>query len=221
MERMYKVAKHRGIHGQSALAEALNQSPQNINNWEGRGASKGGMLTAARVFKCSAYWIETGEGICFLEGDSNVGFEINKTDDYTIDQFHDVSGGMGAGVMLRDQPGQITGWKVTTEWANKNLPSNSGMKNLCVVTGFGDSMRGMFNSGDPLIVDTGVKSVDFDAVYFFRIGNEGFIKTLQRIPGDGIRVISENKKYESWTITDKMDFEVFGRVLKVWRSEDF
>ena len=82
-------------------------------------------------------------------------------------------------------------------------------------------MPGAFNSGDPLIVDTGVQAVEYDAVYFFKIGNESSIKALQHIPGEGIRVISENKKYESWTITEEMDFQVFGRVLKVWKSEAF
>ena len=53
------------------------------------------------------------------------------------------------------------------------------------------------------------------------VGNEGFIKILQRIPGQGIRVVSKNKDYESWTINENMDFEVLGRVLKVWKSEDF
>jgi phage repressor protein C with HTH and peptisase S24 domain len=127
---------------------------------------------------------------------------------------------MGHGVLLRDQPGQITEWMVTPEWAQKNIPANTGNNNLRIVTGFGDSMRGMYNSGDPLVVDTGVKSVDFDGVYFFRIENEGFIKRLQRIPGYGIRAISENKAYESWTITEDMDFEVFGRILKVWKSDE-
>jgi phage repressor protein C with HTH and peptisase S24 domain len=128
---------------------------------------------------------------------------------------------MGKGLVLRGESGQITGWRVTPEWLNKNVPSNTGNNNLAIVTGFGDSMRGMFNSGDPLLVDSGVKSLDYDGVYFFRIGDEGFIKTLQRIPGEGVRVISENKKYETWTITSDMDFEVFGRVLKVWKSEEF
>jgi phage repressor protein C with HTH and peptisase S24 domain len=147
---------------------------------------------------------------------------INKnTDELVISQYHDAHGAMGGGLLLRGESGQITSWKVTPEWINKNVPSNTGNKNLAIVTGFGDSMRGMFNSGDPLLIDSGVRSLDYDGVYFFRIGEEGFIKTLQRIPNEGIRVISENKKYETWTITKDMDFEVFGRVLKVWKSEEF
>lgn len=138
-----------------------------------------------------------------------------------IVQYKEVGGSMGVGVLLRDQPGQITSWRVTEEWAAKNLPANTGKENLCIVTGFGDSMRGMFNSGDPLIVDCGVKKLEYDGVYFFRVGDEGFIKRLQRIPGQGIRVISKNPDYETWTITPEMDLEIFGRVLKVWKSEEF
>ena len=98
------------------------------------------------------------------------------------------------------------------------------MGNLCVVTGFGDSMRPMYNPGDPLLVDLGVAKADIDGIYFFRVGNEGFIKRLQRIPsaqGLLIRAKSENTKYDAWDITEDMDLQIFGRVLKVWRSDDF
>lgn len=69
-----------------------------------------------------------------------------------------------------------------------------------------------------------MQAVEYDAIYFFRVGSEGFIKRLQRIPtasGLVVRAKSENTKYDAWDITEGMDFEVFGRVLKVWRSEDF
>jgi phage repressor protein C with HTH and peptisase S24 domain len=128
---------------------------------------------------------------------------------------------MGDGLLLRDQPGVIQSWGVSREWVEKNVRSHTGVQNLCIVTGFGDSMKGMFNSGDPLIIDRGVNSVEGDAVYFFRVENEGFIKRLQRVPGEGLRVLSENKKYETWTIKAGMDFEVFGRVIKAWQGEDF
>lgn len=138
-----------------------------------------------------------------------------------IPQYIKVRGSMGNGVLLRDQPGEIHGWRVTPEWLLKNVPSNTGIENLAIVTGFGPSMRGMFNPGDPLLVDRGVKKVEHDAVYFFRVGDEGFIKTLQRVPGVGLRAISKNKEFETWTITPDMDFEVLAKVLKVWQSEDF
>lgn len=144
----------------------------------------------------------------------------SKPIELVIPEFN-TGGSMGKGLLLRDQPGVIRGWSVNQEWVNKNVKSHSGAANLCIVTGFGDSMKGMFNPGDPLLVDRGVKAVEFDAVYFFRVDGEGFIKRLQRIPGEGLRVLSENQKYESWTIKEGMDFEVLGRVLKAWQGEDF
>lgn len=148
------------------------------------------------------------------------GYAKPIVDEVKIRQF-DTGGSMGTGVLLRDQPGVIKSWTVTMEWLSKNIKSCTGHANLSIVTGFGDSMRPMFNPGDPLVIDQGVNTVEFDAIYFFRVGNEGFLKRLQRIPGEGMRVISENKAYESWTIKPDMDFEVFGRVLKVWCSEEF
>lgn len=134
---------------------------------------------------------------------------------------YDTGGGMGRGIILRDQPGLIRGWKVTDEWITKNVHNLTAPGNLAIVTGFGDSMRPLYNPGDPLLVDCGVKDMRFDAVYFFRVGEEGFVKRLQRIPGNGILAISENRSYRDWTITPEMDFEVFARVIKVWRGEDF
>jgi hypothetical protein len=140
--------------------------------------------------------------------------------DITIPQYA-AGGAMGGGLLLRDQPGLIHSWTVTPEWIQKNVHSITSPRNLAIVTGFGDSMRPLYNPGDPLLVDRGVTSVDFDGIYFFRVGSEGFIKRLQRIPGIGLRAISENKAYEAWDIREDMDFEVFGRVVKAWRGEDF
>lgn len=144
-----------------------------------------------------------------------------KTLHHVIKQY-DTGGAMGSGLVLHDQPGLIHSWSVSSEWLRLNVRHFTSPSNLCIVTGFGDSMRPVFNPGDPLLVDTGVKKVDFDGMYFFRVGEEGFIKRLQRVPGEGLRVISANKdNYEPWTVRSDMDFQVIGRVIKVWCGEEF
>lgn len=186
----------------------------------------------AKGFGCSLHDIsprlakEIAEASVTLEAAPNqANIPSSKSETVTVNAY-DAGGSMGkTGVVLHDQPGIISRWDVSKQWLNQNIKSHTGVANLCIVTGFGDSMVPMFNPGDPLLVDLGVKSVDFDAVYFFRIDGDGYVKRLQRIPTeDGliIRAISENKKaYEPFDITKKMDFEVLGRVLKVWRSQDF
>lgn len=72
--------------------------------------------------------------------------------------------------------------------------------------------------------DRGVTTVDTDGVYFFRVGEHGFIKQLQRIPTDDgliLRAKSFNKDYDPFDISERMDFEVFGKILMAWRSEQF
>jgi phage repressor protein C with HTH and peptisase S24 domain len=83
-------------------------------------------------------------------------------------------------------------------------------------------MQPRFNSGDPLLLDRGFTTVIADGVYFFRLGDNGFIKQLQRIPVAGkivLRAKSYNKDYDPFDITADMDFQVFGKVLMIWHSE--
>lgn len=132
------------------------------------------------------------------------------------------TGGMGGhGLVLKDQPGVIQNWNVSRDWLQANVPHHTSVNNLCIVTGFGDSMPETYSPGDPLIVDLGVTVCDHDGIYFFRVGDEGFIKRLQRIPGQGILVLSQNKEYRDWTITPDMDFEVFGKVLRAWKGRNY
>lgn len=161
-----------------------------------------------------------GEGRLVVE-EASAPYQVQLGETDLVIRQYRTGGAMGSGVLLRDQPGVINSWHVSPEWIQKNVRNITSPANLAIVTGFGDSMKGMYNPGDPLLVDTGVRTVEFDGVYFFRIGEEGFIKRLQRVPGEGLLAISENKAYRDWTIKDGMDFEVFGRVVRVWEGSDF
>ena len=209
------------------LAAAVEETPAVIANWKTRGVSVDGANKAQRLYGINTNWIQFGEGNRFIHEKLD-GFLNNFSDkngyhseNQIIISQYETGGSMGTGIELKDQPGVIQRWIVNAEWLQKNVKNFSAVSKLCIVTGFGDSMKGIYNPGDPLIVDTGVNSVDYDAIFFFRIGTEGFIKRLQRIPGRGIVAISENKAYQDWVIDGTMDFEVFGRVLKAWKSEDF
>jgi phage repressor protein C with HTH and peptisase S24 domain len=226
-ERIRMAMTAAGI-SQTELARACGVKPPSIHGWlTGKAKFLRGenLLLAARALGVSQDWLATGKGEMHQPAEiapqpTRNGIMRVKSGEIEIPQYSDVAGGMGGGVTLRDQPGAIHGWRVTPEWISKNIKSHSGAGNLCIVTGFGNSIQPLYNPGDPLIIDRGIKSVDSDATYFFRVGDEGFIKILQRIPGEGIRVISKNKDYETWTIKPDMDFEVFGQVLKAWCGTD-
>lgn len=158
------------------------------------------------------------------ESETKMAYVLQK-DEVRIPQY-DVAGSMGRGLILDGMAGEIRGWNVDHEWLRLNVRHHTGVKNLCIVTGFGPSMKPLFNPGDPLLLDRGVKTFDHeDTIYFFRVGNYGFIKTVQRIPkmdgGTIYRAKSKNPDYDPFDIVDGMDFEVFGKVLTVWKSEQY
>lgn len=154
------------------------------------------------------------------EGDSDT-----QSSNIVINQY-DAGGGMGnSRLLLSEQPGVIRKWEVDRKWIDANVPNYTSISNLSIVTGFGPSMRPMFNPGDPLLVDRGIRSVTHDGIYFFRIGDEGYIKIIQRVPSfDGtqmiLRVISKNTDYPAFDISPKAaDFEILALVLTVWKSD--
>ena len=232
-----KVARQLRKLTQTQLAEraAVNQS--DISKLErGDSLSTTNIVGLARALMVRPVWLDTGE-LPMHEGlpdwsqdaeavDHAIGaapalqFEKN---DVVIRQF-DTGGSMGKGIVLTDQPGVIKEWRVSEQWAQQNVHRITSIKNLAIVTGFGPSMQPLFNPGDPLLVDQGVIRADVDGVYFFRVGDEGFVKQLQRIPTAGglvMRAKSYNPLYDSFDITEGMDFEVFARVVKVWKGEEF
>ncbi|MCT6721647.1 helix-turn-helix transcriptional regulator [Acidovorax sp. K2F] len=144
--------------------------------------------------------------------------------DLVITQYA-AGGSMGNGFELEDTPpGFIRSWRVSPDWLRLNVPVYSSLANLCIVTGFGPSMKPRYNPGDPLLCDRGFTTVDTDGVYFFRVDGHGFIKQLQRIPTkDGLvlRAKSFNPDYDPFDIDKSMDFQVFGKILTAWRSEQF
>lgn len=222
-ERLKEIRKEKKLsQGQLAKLCGLAQSTiADLERNRNTGSSK--IAVIAKTLGVNALWLSEGKGNKYESAPSLVVASFHKSNDdfVTINQFDEVGASMGVGVLLAEQPGQITSWNVTKEWLAKNIPANTGSSNLSIITGFGDSMKGMFNPGDPIVVDTGVTACKHDGVYFFRVGDEGFIKRLQRIPGQGIKVISVNPEYESWVITPDMDFQVLGKVLKVWESTEF
>jgi hypothetical protein len=224
-DRLNLVMETARIKNKARLADTAGVSASSVTQWFKGDTKTLDIEPATRLAAVSglnALWISCNKGPQW----SPDGVTIANTEPHieldalTIPQY-ETHGSMGRGLILRDQPGVIHSWKVNPEWVQKNVRSASSTSNLCIVTGFGDSMRPLYNPGDPLLVDRGVSVVEYDAIYFFRVGDEGFIKRLQRIPGQGLMALSENKSYRDWTITEDMDFQLFGRVLKIWKGEDF
>lgn len=222
------------------LARGIPTTESTVSQWlsgEIKSMRGSNLIGTSTFLNISPKWLAEGKGPSGLEVEHSgavIGAEphvdylavTDPDNDHVIPQY-DAGGSMGHGFELEARPpGVIREWKVNHEWLRLNVGHYSSVENLCIVTGFGSSMRGMFNPGDPLLCDRGFRAVDVDGVYFFRVDHHGFIKILQRIPTpDGIvlRAKSKNPDYDTFDITPKIasseGFEVFGRILTVWKSE--
>ncbi|GAA6121482.1 S24 family peptidase [Acidovorax sp. FG27] len=220
--------------GLTAAASSVDMSPAQFANLRDgakdskTGRRRGMRKETARKIESSAGkpagWLDTLhlEGLQPSASAAAAGSEADS--DLVIAQY-DTGGAMGHGFSLEDNPpGLIKSWRVDHEWLRLNVPVYTAPENLCIVTGFGPSMKPRYNPGDPLLCDIGVKEVEVDGIYFFRIDGQGFIKQLQRIPTEAgmiLRAKSFNPDYDSFDISPKMEFQVFGKILMAWRSEQF
>ncbi len=219
VQRLREATKAAG-YSLSGAAVAIGLSAQASQKWKKGQIGDDTLKAVAALTSHSYLWLRDGLGGKLADGGA-VSAQAAVSQTISIPQYDTGGKGGNGGLILKEQPGIIHNWSVTHEWLRVNIPHCSSPANLCIVTGFGDSMPELYNPGDPILLDKGITSCDHDGIYFFRVGNEGFIKLLQRIPGIGIRVISQNKDYENWTLTPEMDFEVFGKVIRAWKGINY
>ena len=89
---------------------------------------------------------------------------------------------------------------------------------LSVVRVRGDSMQGVLEDGDTILIDH-TKTTPYDGIYAIRIENEVFVKRVQR-KLNKLRIISENPNYENFEInlTDEyQNFAIIGKVVWLGR----
>ena len=219
-QRMFEAREDAGLTQEDA-AKIVGMSQSALSEMETSGKRSSYTAALAEVYGYNEKYLSRNIGPKKPDGTKHITLVDEEDSDwFTINQY-DTGGSMGDGLVLQDQPGIIENLKVNSEWLRQNLKGYTSTKNLCIVTGFGESMKPLFNPGDPVIIDRAIKEYMGAFPYFFRIGGKGYIKRIQEIPGRGFVAIPANKEYKEWDITPDMDFEIFGKVIKVWKSEDF
>ncbi len=83
----------------------------------------------------------------------------------------------------------------------------------------GDSMEPVILDRDKVLADSSKKQLLNNKIYIIRVEDTLMVKRLQKLPKGIINVISENKKYNSYTLKpDEDNYEVCAQVL--WLSRD-
>lgn len=125
---------------------------------------------------------------------------------------------MGRGDYVGDYPEVVDWVEVTQEWASQKL---AGIPHdaVRVITGRGTSMRGVYDDGDLVFVDSRIKHFDADACYVFRWNGRVQIKRLQLVGRDRVRILSANPDYPP-VDADADEIEIGGRAVAAWTLRD-
>ncbi|MDP1931936.1 MAG: S24 family peptidase [Gammaproteobacteria bacterium] len=211
-------------HNKSSLARAIGVSAPTVTDWTKGEIQKITADNAEKVCKelgINIQWLLSGKGkIREAAGLSGVSAEESGAGTIMVPRLN-VAGSMGLG---RSQPEGyievIERMTLNIDYLRRNL-TFSGVANLAVITGYGDSMEGTFADGDLLLVDRGVNEIRIDAVYVLSLADELYIKRIQRRPNGTYLMLSDNHKYPPYEIKngEAERFQVLARVLLAWNAK--
>lgn len=185
--------------------------------WKEDGLPKAETLLKIKELKqCSLDWLLTGEGDAFASGNAVQTVSDTLANQHDIEDFvfipqYDIQAAAGHGRLVGDEApvGALPFQRHTIERLMKTDSSQ-----LAVITVKGDSMEGVLNDGDLILVNLR-ETTPRDGLYVLRINENLLVKRLQLVPGGVVNVISANESYPAFQIhlhQTEDDFAVIGKV---------
>lgn len=184
----------------------------------------------AAALKISLHWLLTGEGdrdsIDEETGSAPIGFVHPKHDSvFAIPRFNGSAKG-GSGWLAPSHEYVVGSITVTDSWLRRRLPPISSRRNLAVIEAYGDSMEPILQSGDLLLVDTGIHDAKIDGIYILLRNHtnepELMVKRLQRKFDGSLIIKSENRSYEPEVVSaaNVGEVQILGKVVWVWAGRE-
>lgn len=223
-DRLYQAAKQlRDVSGQSAVARLLNESPQTVKNWETRGVSRAGAMTAETVIGVRAAWLLTGEGSMVAGTTSPVLIRQTATveqDDFVRIPLLANSGSMGQGNEVLDADYVVGDLALSSHWINQHIrPGN--IRELKFIHAHGESMAPTFSDGDVLLVDVGSRDPSsIEGVYVLEVHEKLYIKRVRMRMDGAMEVSSDNINIKTVDVLNgDHQLRVLGRVVWAWNGK--
>lgn len=125
-------------------------------------------------------------------------------------------------LQVEELGGPVESIELEVSWLKRNV-TFTDVDNLWLLTNVGDSMAPTIRDGDLILVDNGVNSVAYDAIYVFGINGQIRINRIQRELDGGLRVISDNPRYHDQLITSdrRGEIGIAARVVYAWSGSAF
>ena len=191
------------------------------------------LVKIQEVTGCDLNWLLTGKGLPFVDKSrpENVGaFPVSNTGSGAVDTLgnpvdlrefvfiprYSVEAAAGHGQTVSDEK-PLFCMAFRRYWIENYVTRQTDK--LSVIAVKGDSMEGILNHGDNILINH-AETEPRDGLYVLRIGNDLFVKRVQRMPGK-LLVTSANPHYAPFEIdlshTDD-DIAIVGRVEWFGRS---
>lgn len=139
-----------------------------------------------------------------------------KQGEISIPQFN-VRAAMGAGQVPSDYVETIRHVTMRRSHLDALGVAFSSPDNLAIITGWGQSMSGTIEDGEPVFIDQGVRSFTGDGVYVFTWDGLMYIKRLQKESKTHFKVISDNRDHDPFTVLiNEVIFHA--RAVLVWNA---
>lgn len=185
--------------------------------WNEEGLPKAEILKKIKELKgCSLDWLLTGEGEPFPGAAPNGKVMDTLGNQVDIDEFvfiprYAVEAAAGHGRFVENETPSFT-MAFRRYWLENYITRDT--KQLSVISVKGDSMEGVLNDGDTILVNHNY-TAPRDGLYVLRINENLLVKRLQLMPGNIVRVISANEAYPTFEISlqnNTDDVSIIGRV---------
>ena len=140
-------------------------------------------------------------------------------DEFVFIPLYDVAVSAGHGTWADDIPPKAT-LAFRRDWLDMFIATD--FSNLSVVMVKGDSMAGVLNDKDAILVDHS-RTEASDGLYALRIGNETFVKRVQRLP-HALRITSANPEYDPFEVplqngdSSDSNVSIIGKVVWLGRA---
>lgn len=128
----------------------------------------------------------------------------------------DIQAAAGNGKDINEFPEVVQHINVLESWAHSSLGGD--LARIKLISARGTSMQGTIENGDVLFVDASIRAFDGDGIYVIARGSDVIVKRLQKLHGDMLAIISDNRAYrtEELTCDEANSVIICGRVLAAW-----
>lgn len=204
----------------TATARTAGVSESVVRKWrDGRSEpSLTNLVSLASAGGVSLQWLATGDEprSLYPAPAATLSQEMVRElpEDYSLVPLYDVSASAGHGALVEAE--QVIDYLAfKREWLRSELHATEG--DLYLIEVDGESMEPTLRPGDIILIDRrNAGSIPRDGVYVLRLDGSLLVKRLQRMPGQAVRVTSDNAAYEPFSLAlDAVadDLEIVGRVV--------